>query len=84
MIPKNIEQKLKHNIACCVRKDIIKYGVRGTLTYAEFLEKLNNQKNKCYVCKQDFRYDGDAPNIITLKDNGSPSTWRLPQSNENA
>jgi len=59
MIPKNIEQKLKHNIACCVRKDIAKYGVKGTLTYAEFLEKLTNQQNKCYVCKQEFKYDGE-------------------------
>jgi hypothetical protein len=51
-------KKIKRNIASSNNDDIKKYGVKGTLTIDEFLEKIKEQGNKCYVCLQEFKYDG--------------------------
>lgn len=50
--------KIKRNIANMVRKDLDKYGRKGDFTYEDFIEKVNKQGNKCYVCLQEFKYDG--------------------------
>lgn len=50
--------KIKRNIAHNNRRDLEKYGIKGTLTYDEFIEKIKKQSNKCYVCLQEFQYNG--------------------------
>jgi hypothetical protein len=50
--------KIKRNIAHNNRRDLERYGIKGTLTYDEFIEKIKEQGNKCYVCLQEFQYNG--------------------------
>lgn len=50
--------KIKRNIADNNRRDVEKYGMKGTLTYDGFMNKIKEQGNKCYVCLQDFQYNG--------------------------
>jgi hypothetical protein len=57
-LSKDVISKIKRNIANNNRKDLEKYGIKGTLTYDEFIDKITNQANKCYVCLQDFQYNG--------------------------
>ena len=54
---KNIS-KLKDKISSNNRKDLEKFKLKGTLTFEEFINKLKRQNNKCYICLQNFRYDG--------------------------
>jgi hypothetical protein len=49
---------IKHNIACLNRTDLKKVGIKGSFTYEQFIEKIQEQNNKCYVCQQEFKYDG--------------------------
>lgn len=57
-LSKDVISKIKRNIAHNNRKDLEKYRMRGTLTYDEFIDKIQEQGNKCYVCLQDFQYNG--------------------------
>ena len=57
-LTKDTIRKLKRNIAANNRNDLVKYGIKGTLTYHEFIDKIKEQHNKCYVCLQDFQYNG--------------------------
>jgi len=57
-LSKDVILKLKSNINNNNKNDIKKYGVKGTLTYEDFISKIEGQSNKCYVCLQEFRYDG--------------------------
>lgn len=50
--------KIKHNINSNNNKDRKKYGIRGTFTYEDFVEKIKQQNGKCYVCNQEFQYNG--------------------------
>jgi hypothetical protein len=51
-ISKDNVAKIKRNIANLVRKDLEKYGRKGNFIYEDFIEKLNKQNNKCYICLQ--------------------------------
>jgi hypothetical protein len=57
-LSKDVVSKIKRNITTNNRKDLEKFNVKGTLTYDDFLDKIKEQDNKCYVCLQEFKYDG--------------------------
>ena len=57
-ISKESMKKIKRNIANSNNKDVEQYRTKGTLTVDEFLDKVKEQGNKCYVCLQEFKYDG--------------------------
>jgi hypothetical protein len=57
-LTKEVISKLKKNIDNNNKNDTKKYGMKGTLTYEEFMSKIEEQGNKCYVCLQEFKYDG--------------------------
>jgi hypothetical protein len=57
-LPKEIIEKIRTNISRNNLSDKKKFGRKGTLTYEEFMNKLEEQGNKCYVCLQEFKYDG--------------------------
>lgn len=57
-LSKDVIKKIKKNISHNNHRDVKKYGSKGTLTYEEFINKINSQGNKCYVCSQEFKYDG--------------------------
>ena len=57
-LPKDTIKKIKRNIAGNNHSDIEQYGMKGTLTYDDFIEKIKEQGNKCYVCLQGFQYNG--------------------------
>jgi hypothetical protein len=57
-LSKEVIEKIKNNIRRCNNKDKEKLKIKGYLTFEDFQEKLEHQKNKCYVCKQEFKYDG--------------------------
>lgn len=50
--------KIKKSISNLNKKDIQKYGIKGTFTFEDFIDKIKEQDNKCYVCLQEFKYDG--------------------------
>jgi len=52
--------KIRRNIRNNNRKDKELVGLQGTFTYEQFIEKLEQQDYKCYVCQQEFKYDGEA------------------------
>ena len=49
---------IKKNIYNNNRKDLQKYGIKGTFTYEDYIQKIKDQNNKCYICLQEFKYDG--------------------------
>jgi hypothetical protein len=57
-LSKGVISKIKRNIAGNNRKDLAQYGVKGTLTYDDYIDKIKEQGNKCYVCLQEFQYNG--------------------------
>ena len=57
-LSKDVIKKIKKSISHNNHRDVKKYGSKGTLTYEEFINKINSQGNKCYVCSQEFKYDG--------------------------
>jgi hypothetical protein len=57
-LSKDVISKIKRNITTNNRKDLEKFNLKGTLTYDDFLDKIKGQGNKCYVCLQEFKYDG--------------------------
>jgi hypothetical protein len=57
-LSKGVIAKIKRNIAGNNRKDLAQYGVKGTLTYDDYIDKIKEQGNKCYVCLQEFQYNG--------------------------
>jgi len=57
-LSKDILTKIKRNIARSNNKDVEEHRSKGTLTIDEFLDKIKEQGNKCYVCLQEFKYDG--------------------------
>lgn len=57
-ISKEAEKKIKNSVSCNLKNDLKKYGRKGNITYEDVIAKIVNQGNKCYVCQQDFKYDG--------------------------
>lgn len=57
-ISKEAEKKIKNSISCNLKNDLKKYGRKGNMTYEQIIEKITKQNNKCYICLQDFKYDG--------------------------
>lgn len=57
-LSKDVIAKIKRNIAGNNRKDLDQYRVKGTLTYDDYIHKIKEQGNKCYVCLQEFQYNG--------------------------
>lgn len=57
-LSKEIVQKIKQHIQHNNRNDLKHFGQRGILTYDDYMKKLQEQKYKCYICKQEFKYDG--------------------------
>lgn len=57
-LPKKAISKIKSNISGNNLKDVKQNRIKGTLTYTEFIKKIKKQNGKCYICLQDFKYDG--------------------------
>ena len=57
-LSKDVISKIKRNISHNNTRDTKKYGTKGTLTYNEFMDMIKEQGNKCYICLQDFQYNG--------------------------
>jgi hypothetical protein len=57
-LSKDVISKIKRNISNNNRNDIKKCGMKGILTYDDFIDKIKIQGNKCYVCLQEFQYNG--------------------------
>jgi len=57
-LSKDVVKKIKRTIAANNTKDLKEFGIKGTLTYEDFINKIKEQGNKCYVCLQDFQYNG--------------------------
>ena len=57
-LPKKAISKIKSKISSNNKNDEKKYGIKGDLTLDEFITKIKKQNGKCYVCLQDFKYDG--------------------------
>ena len=51
--------KLKTNINGNNYNDLRKFGIKGDLTYEQFVIKMMQQDVKCYICLQEFKFDGD-------------------------
>ena len=59
-LSKTVITKIKTNIKNNNTKDIQTLGRKGTLTIEQYMAKIKKQKGKCYVCLQDFKYDGSS------------------------
>jgi len=57
-LSKETISKIKKNIKNNNGADVKKGRIRGNLTYDEFMEQLKKQNERCYVCLQEFKYDG--------------------------
>jgi hypothetical protein len=57
-IPKDAISKIKRSISGITCKDFKTYGIRGTFNYSDFIQKIKEQENKCYICLQEFQYNG--------------------------
>ncbi len=51
--------KVKTNINGNNYNDIRKFGIKGNLTYEQFVIKMMQQDAKCYICLEEFKFDGD-------------------------
>jgi hypothetical protein len=58
-LSKEVSSKIARNIRNNNKIDKTKIGEEGVLKVDEFMEKMRDQNYKCYVCKQEFKYDGD-------------------------
>jgi hypothetical protein len=52
-------QIIKDKIKANNYDDLRKRGIRGNLTYEQFITKMMQQDAKCYICLQDFKFDGE-------------------------
>jgi hypothetical protein len=57
-LSKELIKKIKNNISRSNNKDVQEHRPKGTLTIEEFFDKIKEQGNKCYVCLQEFKFDG--------------------------
>jgi len=62
---KDAIEKIKRSIRQMTQKDFSKFPSylhptmeEEKITFEHFIIKINEQNNKCYVCHQEFRYDG--------------------------
>jgi len=58
MLSKEAEKKIKNSVSNNLKNDLKKYGRKGNLTFEDVVRKIETQCNKCYVCEQEFKYDG--------------------------
>ena len=58
ILPDDVIEKIKQHIRSNNTKDKKKFGRMGNFTFEQFQAKLQYQKNKCYVCQQEFQYNG--------------------------
>lgn len=52
-------KKIKTNIYQNNYNDLRKIGIKGDLTYEQFIIKMLQQDTRCYICLQEFKFDGD-------------------------
>jgi len=57
-LSKDVISKIKRNISHNNLRDSKKFGIKGSLTYDDFIDKIKEQGNKCYICLQEFQYNG--------------------------
>ena len=57
-LDKKIISKIKSNVAGNNLKDSKTLRMKGVFTIQEFISKVKLQNNKCYICLQEFKYDG--------------------------
>jgi hypothetical protein len=57
-LSKETISKIKKNINNNNRTDVKRGRKRGNLTYDDFMEQLKKQNERCYICLQEFKYDG--------------------------
>uniref|UniRef100_A0A6C0AP09 Uncharacterized protein n=1 Tax=viral metagenome TaxID=1070528 RepID=A0A6C0AP09_9ZZZZ len=50
--------KIKRNIAGNNNNDFKRFGTKGDLTYDQFIRRMLQQDSKCYICLQEFKFDG--------------------------
>lgn len=55
---KEIVSKIKRLVKSNNQTDKKKIGIVGILTFDDFMKKIQEQNYKCYICKQEFKYDG--------------------------
>lgn len=58
-LSKDTISKIKRNISHNNGKDKKTKGIQGTLTFDDFMEKIKDQNWKCYICKQEFKFNGE-------------------------
>ena len=57
-LSKDVIAKIKRNISHNNIKDVKEHRMKGTLTIEHFFDKIKQQGNECYICLQEFKYDG--------------------------
>jgi len=57
-LSKEVIAKIKRNLSHNNAKDVKQFRIKGTLTYDDYMRKIEEQDNKCYICLQEFKYDG--------------------------
>lgn len=57
-LSKDVVAKIQRHITSNNHTDVADGRERGTLTYEQFMNKVREQGNKCYICLQTFKYDG--------------------------
>ena len=64
-VSKDANEKMKRSVRQIVQKDLAKIPTylhatfeEEKMTFEHFKVKILEQNNKCYVCHQEFRYDG--------------------------
>ena len=50
--------KIKNKIAGNNYNDLKRFKTKGDLTYEQFIRKMMQQDCKCYICLQEFKFDG--------------------------
>ncbi len=57
-LSKEIVSKIKQLVKSNNQADKKKFGINGNLSYDDFMNKIQEQSYKCYICMQEFKYDG--------------------------
>ena len=57
-LSKDVITRIKRSIAHNNRKDEKEFGIKGVLSYDDYISKMKEQNGKCYVCLQEFKFDG--------------------------
>jgi hypothetical protein len=57
-LSKEVISRIQRNINNSNKKDKEQFGIKGILTYDDFMDKIKEQNNTCYICLQELKYDG--------------------------